>query len=373
MKKGYQRLLIFEFILFVFLFLNSFVWNILDKNIIFLLILIVIFKFVFGVEKDRHRYVKDVIFDIVIVLLVSFLLYYLFGILIGFYRIDNYYNWYGLRTFILPTIFSIILKEYLRYQLLSKSEGNNLLIVTTVILFLFIDISTAIYYGKFSNSYDIFMFFALTFLPRLSNNITCSYITIKLGYKPNIVWLLFVELYIYFIPIVPNPNEYMLSIIRFVFPLIILWRVYSLFEKIKDSEIIRDYNKNNKFILIFPTLLVILLVYITSGYFKYYAVAIGSGSMVPAINRGDIVIIEKIESDYGVIGNNEIIAFFHDNVMFIHRVVNIIEKENKYYFYTKGDANEIMDNFSVHEEDIVGVIRFKIPYIGLPTVWLSEL
>lgn len=375
MKKGYQKLLIFEIILFVFLFLNSFVWNILDSynTILFLIIIIILFKYIFGLEKDKHRYVKDVIYDIIIVLLVSFLLYYLFGILIGFYRIDNYYNWFGIKTFLLPMTLIIILKEFLRYQMLNKSEGNKLLIVTTIILFVFMDISTALYYEKFSTSSDIFMFIALTFLPKLSRNIVCSYITTKLGYKPNFVWLFVVELYIYLIPIVPNPNEYILSIIRFVFPLLIFWKVYSLFERLKDSEIVRDYNKDNKLILVLPTLIVILIVYFTSGYFRYYSVAIGSGSMTPFINKGDVVVIENIGNNFDKIDNGQVIAFKHDNVMVVHRVVNILEKEGKYYFYTKGDANKEIDNFSIYEEDIIGIVNLVIPYIGFPTVWLSEL
>lgn len=375
MKRGYQKLLIFEIILFIFLLLNGFVWNILDSynTVMFLFIIIVLFKYIFGLEKDKHRYVKDVIYDILIVLLVAFLLYYLFGILIGFYRIDNYYNWYGVKTFLLPMLLIIILKEYLRYQMLNKSEGSNLLIVVTLILFLFMDISTAIYYENFSSSYDTFMFLALTFLPKISRNIACSYISTKLGYKPNIVWLLVVELYVYLIPIVPNPNEYILSIIRFVFPLIIMGKVYSLFDKLKDSEIVRNYKKENGLIFILPTLFVILVVYFTSGYFRYYAVAIGSGSMTPVINKGDVVIIENIEDSFDKIENGQVIAFKHDNVMVVHRIVNILEKEGKYYFYTKGDANKDVDNFSVYEEDIIGVVNFRIPYIGLPTVWVSEL
>lgn len=375
MKRGHKKLLIFEIILFIFLFLNSFVWNILDSynNVVFLFISILLFKYIFGLEKDKHRYVKDVIYDILIVLLISFLLYYLFGVVIGFYRIDNYYNWFGIKTFILPLTLIIVLKEFLRYQMLNKADGSKLLIITTIMLFIFIDISTAIYYGNFLDSYNFFLFIALTLLPKISKNIVSSYITTKLGYKPNLVWLLLLELYVYLIPIVPNCNEYILSLIRFIFPLIILWKIESFFEKESCSYIERDYKKENKFIFVLPTLFVVLVVYFTSGYFKYYSVAIASGSMNPYISKGDVVIVENINKDYEEIEVGEVIAFKKDNVIVVHRVVNILEKENKYYFYTKGDSNKDMDNFSVHEEDIIGIVDLVIPYIGFPTVWLSEL
>ena len=98
MKRGYQRLLTFEIILFVLLFLNSFVWNILNgyKTIIFLILTIVILKFIIGIERDRHRYTRDIIFDIIIFLLIFFLLYYLSGLFIGFAKTKDYYNINGI-------------------------------------------------------------------------------------------------------------------------------------------------------------------------------------------------------------------------------------------------------------------------------------
>lgn len=376
MKKGYKRLLFFEIIIFLILILNSFVWNILKEYnmVIFLIISIIIFKMFIGIEKDHHRYAKDIIFNIVIFLLVAFLVYYLFGIVIGFYKIDNYFNWYGLKTFILPLIATVILKEYLRYQVLTKSEECKLFIIISVILFTFIDITNAIYYGTFDTWYNLFIFVALTLLPSVSSNIAASYISLKVGYKPNIIWLLITKLYVYFIPIVPNPNEYIISVIRFVFPLLIAYRVYVLFAKVKDEEISRDYNKSKKGIaLIIPTILVIIMVYLTSGYFHYYAIAIASDSMHPQIKKGDVVIIEKVSDNYDTLAIGDIIAFKYNDVIIVHRIVNIVNENDEYYFYTKGDANNNVDNFAISEDMIIGIVNYKVPYIGLPTVWLNEL
>ncbi len=376
MKKGYKRLLFFEIILLFIFFLNSFVWNILNEYnmLIFLIISIIIFKMFIGVEKDRHRYTKDIIFNILIFLLASLLIYYLFGILIGFYKIDNYFNLYGLKTFIIPMLATIILKEYLRYQVLTKSEESKLFIIIAVIIFILIDISNAIYYRTFDTLYSIFMFVALTLLPSISSNIAASYISIKVGYKPNIIWILITKMYIYFTPIVPNPNEYILSVIRFVFPLLIAYRVYMLFTKVKDEEISRNYNKCKKGIsLIIPTILVVIMVYLTSGYFHYYAIAIASGSMHPQIKKGDVVIIEKVSDNYDTLKVGEVLAFKYNDVIVVHRIINIVNENNKYYFYSKGDANNNADNFVISEDMVIGVVNYKVPYIGLPTVWLNEL
>ena len=85
MKKGYKKLLIFQLIMFFILIVNSFFHNILGNysTIIFLILTIIIFKKIYGIERDKHRFTQDIIFDIIIFLLAFFLIYYLSGIIIG--------------------------------------------------------------------------------------------------------------------------------------------------------------------------------------------------------------------------------------------------------------------------------------------------
>ena len=114
------------------------------------------------------------------------------------------------------------------------------------------------------------------------------------------------------------------------------------------------------------------IIYITSGYFKYYAIAIGSGSMFPNIKKGDAVIIEKVRN-IDDIAENEIIAYRYNNIIVVHRLNKKIYTGSEYYFYTKGDANNALDNYKITKDMIIGIVRVKIPYIGYPTVWLNEL
>ena len=107
MKRGYRNLFIFELIIFIVLFLNSFVSSILSntKMILFLLIIIVSFKFLFRrFEKDRHRYTKDIIFEEIVFLTIFLLLYYLSGILLSFAKVGNYYTLKSITNIIIPII-----------------------------------------------------------------------------------------------------------------------------------------------------------------------------------------------------------------------------------------------------------------------------
>lgn len=376
MKKGHKKLLLFELFLLIMLLVNSFVLNILAKYniVIFLLVSIILFKIIFGIEKDRNRYVKDIIYEVIIFLMVFFLVYYLSGIFIGFVKTDNYYSYYGITTFIIPIILTIILKEYLRYNVLKKSEGSKLLNFIVYLLFIMIDLTNIMSLTTFSSAYKLFMFFALTLLPTISNNIFCTYVSLKYGYKPNIIYLIVINLYSYMLPLVPNLNDYLYSIVFIIYPLFMGYRVYLFNQKYNfDSDMIPGRKKKDYILIMVSSIFLIVIVYLTSGYFKYYAITIGSGSMFPNIKVGDIVIIEKIDKNYEKIEVGDIIAYSRSNVTVVHRLENMVEEDGKRYYYTKGDANKDIDNYVIKEEEILGVVNNKIPYIGLPVIWLKGL
>lgn len=376
MKRGYERLFVFATFIFLFLFINFYVVNFLSgfKMSLFLIFILVIFKYLFGFERDNHRYVKDFIMDELIFLIIFFLIYYLSGILFGFVR-TNYINYDGFMRFILPTIFYVILREYFRYMVMCKSGNNKFLIILFLLLIVFMDISESFHYTNVSGNYNAFVYFAIFFLPSLCSNVVFSYITIKMGYKPLIVYSLIIELYSYLLPIVPNPSEYIHAMVLFLLPVIFGYRAYNFFGKMKNEKLERDYFKNKYSLKAFlpVSLIVVVLVYFISGYFDYWAISIASGSMSKAINKGDIVIIHKIEDNYEKIDVGQVLVYEYQGNVIVHRIVDKIKLDDKYYFSTKGDANLSVDNIIIEEDMIVGVVKFRIPFLGLPTVWLNEL
>ena len=374
MKKGYLRLLIFELVLIVLFILSGFVSSILSGYIKVLSIIgiLVIFKFMFGYEKDRHRYWKSICIEIAICLLTYFLLYYLLGILIGFVKTGNYWTSNNIINVIIPLILTIILKEILRYMMLIKSEGSKLLLVITTMFFIILDIAGQINDSILVTPYAFFCFIAVTVLPIISTNIFCSYVSYRSGYRPTIFYLLIKNLYVYVIPIIPNPNEYLYSIIELIIPMIFMFRIYKFFLKDRDDEVLREYHKNRIIPLIIPTVIVCVLVYFTSGYSYYHAIAIASGSMTPNINKGDVVLIEK-NTNFENLDVGQVIAYKKGNIVVVHRLVKKIEVDGEYYFYTKGDANDTEDNYEITEDMFIGIVNVKIPFIGYPTVWLNSL
>ncbi len=375
MKKSYQKLIIFDIIFAIILLLNSFILNILGNYYymdIFLIVLLIIFKLLFGFEKDRHRYVKDIITNMLIILLVTFICYYILGIFIGFYRTTNYLTFYGIRTFVIPYMFIIAAREYLRMQMLYKTEKSKILTFITCLVFILLDLSVRIKGSTFDNSYNVFIFMALTLLPIISSNIVCTYIARKVGFKPNIFWLIIFNMYTVFIPIAPNGGLYIQSLLQFLFPFALMYNVYIFFQK-RAKDIPISYIKKRIYVEIYTlAILVFFLAYFVSGYFRYYAVAVATGSMVPKINVGDVAIVDQYV-DYKKCKIGDIVAYKYHGIVVVHRIYDIVTIKGDYYFYTKGDANDTPDNYIIYPDMIIGRVGLKVPYIGIPTVWLNRL
>ena len=94
--------------------------------------------------------------------------------------------------------------------------------------------------------------------------------------------------------------------------------------------------------------------------------------MKTKINKGDVVLIEKINEKYDSLKVGQVLAFYQGKRIYVHRIVDMARNGDEHFFYTKGDANNYVDNFVVKEGDIIGIVRFKIPCIGMPTVWLNK-
>ena len=85
-----------------------------------------------------------------------------------------------------------------------------------------------------------------------------------------------------------------------------------------------------------------------------------SGSMRPALEPGDIIIIK----DNTNIVEGDIITFKSNNLIITHRVVNVKSEEGGYLYQTKGDNNNVEDKTLIKQENILGEYLFRIPYLG---------
>jgi signal peptidase len=138
-------------------------------------------------------------------------------------------------------------------------------------------------------------------------------------------------------------------------------------------------------------LMIVLVIIIVFGFWggmqyalgtEYPMLAVSSGSMcmLPGpycdgwshpfertLHVGDLIIVQKVNPadinakpyPYG-----DIIVFHRGNDLIVHRAINKTDIGGKIYFTTKGDGNDYPDTQKVSQDDVVGRVILRIPWLG---------
>ncbi len=90
----------------------------------------------------------------------------------------------------------------------------------------------------------------------------------------------------------------------------------------------------------------------------YHVLGVEGGSMAPTILPGDLIVLVRPPA---VVEPGMILTLEVDGKVVTHRVVEVLSNGR---FVTKGDANNISDDFSHNQVRVVGQYAFRIPAIG---------
>ncbi|PVI01092.1 putative signal peptidase I [Periconia macrospinosa] len=122
-----------------------------------------------------------------------------------------------------------------------------------------------------------------------------------------------------------------------------------------------------------------------------------SASMAPAFFRGDILIISN-NTDRIKVGDIPVVWFEDATLPMVHRAVKVVWGQRKdvngdgseemkgsgeanveQFVLTKGDNSPIDDvalypwgQKFVYREQIIGVVKWYVPWLGWPAIWLQE-
>lgn len=377
MKKGFNKILILEIILLIFLLFNSFVFKIANMYVIsgimlpFLIIMIVLN----GFEKDNYRYKKDVLLNIIIFLLMYYFITYFLGLFSGFVKSSYSLSFINIIKNTFPVIALILISELMRYVLFNKTKRNLPCLIIGCLLFVMVDVNTMVHIYDVKTALGITKMICLVVFPSITKNIFLTYLTMKVGYKNGIIYRLITELSTYLLPIFPDFGEYINVLLKTVLPIAIMARLNNMFNyysvrKIKDSR----YNNRKLVLYSFITFALLTIVLLTSGLFTYQALTIGSGSMSPAIEKGDVIVLKSMKNEEArKIKKGDVLVYNHDNKIIVHRVIKKSNNGETISFKTKGDYNNAKDSWTVKQEDVIGIVKFRIRWVGMPTVALNEL
>lgn len=369
-KKAY----IFDFILLIFIFILRFLLiNKYSKiyeivTILFFVIASFILYKLLGFRKSKSLISENATQIVIISLLLFILLTYLSGLYFGFLR-----NAYSLNiksiisnTYMLAVV--IISEELIRWMIAKSSKKDIKPLIILSILYVLLDV--ALEYNTSIQGIKLFVFITDSVLASLSRNALATYITYKISYIPSLIMNLFFGLYIYILPIFPDYGYYISSIIGIVFPYLVYLAINKLarYAEHVKTPVIRKKVWYFNIPLIVCLMFIIILV---SGIFKYQIMAVGSGSMEPIIFKGDAIIFEKY-NEKEKINIDDIIVFRQSGKYITHRVVEIKNYQDHVRYITKGDNNNNEDDYLTTNNEVVGVVKMKIKYLGLPTIWFQE-
>jgi len=121
-------------------------------------------------------------------------------------------------------------------------------------------------------------------------------------------------------------------------------------------------------VLVVVATLLVVTVLSDLGLLPEYWAAVGSYSMVPTLEIGDLVLLTPVKTSSILLGK-VIVYRGPGGEEIIHRVIKILNGGVR----TKGDANPLPDPFIVPLSSIRGVVTAVIPYVGFPSVVLKNL
>ncbi len=110
-------------------------------------------------------------------------------------------------------------------------------------------------------------------------------------------------------------------------------------------------------------LLLLVFVFLLPALLGWSFSTVEGGSMEPELSLGEVIAIQPVEPEE--IKPGDIVSFkFPDKVPITHRVVEVIDLEGQLSFQTKGDANEEPDPYTITSGNLIGQVKFQVPYVG---------
>ena len=374
-----QNLIIYSSLI-IYMILNTFVITPLGldyyNEIIHPLMWILLCAVAVFLSRDSSIRVKgeqDKTQSLLIALIVYIIAYFLLGLIFGFERtpyakdlfsiIKNLWSFAGL----------IFFQEFIREALIKNEKKKVWNFILMTIIFAAINLNIFNIASNYETLKEGFMYTSTTLIPTILESALCTYLVYIGGVRFSIIYRLFVTVPPFIVPIIPNFDWFGTAIVGVLLPLAVY--VYMNYVHVNKAERLskRERRKYNPIVYVPVFVLIAMLAGFVMGLFKYQPIAVLSGSMSPTFNRGDAVVINKLNTtEKYKLKEGDIIQFVSGTKYVVHRIVEITNDEygNK-LFVTKGDHNNTIDANKVAIEDVIGKVSFVVPYIGYPSVWLS--
>jgi signal peptidase I len=213
-----------------------------------------------------------------------------------------------------------------------------------------------------------------SWLPLLAENLLASLLVLIAGPRASLAYRGLLAAFWWFCPVLPDLNWVFKGLFGAVIPIlgIILVNSYYTHQAVRGQpkRVIKKTALQSGWII--TALVCVVIVWFAIGVFPFQPQLVGSGSMNPALQTGDIVIVAKMPADKIRLG--DIVQYRKDeNTTIIHRVVAFDQTGGYKTFITKGDSNSSVDENPVLPDNIIGKVVFNLPKVGILSIIIKNI
>ena len=341
---------------------------------IFYILLFIIFYSVVGRNEKKLKEAGTAPLIMGIVALLYIFLMFLSGVFLGFGKNPMFT---GTMIFIkniwiyVPFVF---LSETIRVLIAKNTPSGSkvFMAVFITLIYTFVQIENLNNFVKFNLGTQI-DYVITTVLPILVLNSVLTYVAFSGSFTACFILRGVYALIPVLSPVLPDISKILWAIMVY-FVMFIAFIMYdrSIFSSGKKVR----HQRYAWTVYIIPGILVIFSIAFGSGITQWNPVAIASTSMTGTFDRGSLVFIKKIPNEkvQSTIEIGDVIQFISGNISVVHRVVDIVNDSfGDRLYVTKGDNNPNPDQYPVKTNQIIGIARVYVPYLGYPAVFLMYL
>ena len=208
-----------------------------------------------------------------------------------------------------------------------------------------------------------------SWMPLLAENLAASLLVLLAGARASLAYRGLLAAFWWLCPILPNLDWAFKGLIGAAVPILGMVVINSYFSsaaaRLRTRKKIRSASLPAGWIT--TAVFCVIIIWFATGVFPIKPSLVPTGSMVPLINPGDVVLTAPVNTN--TIKRGDIIEFrdLKQNINIIHRVIEIEGEGQNRYFITQGDANSSPDADPVSSQAVLGKTVFTIPKIG----WIS--
>ncbi len=324
-----------------------------------------------GLRRIRSWFDKRVTIVAALVSIFYIIIYMDIGLFTGFGRSPLSFT-PGALTVNLILVSSTLLGVELSRAYIIKSFGGGrpfLAIGLVTLLYSFVSVSI-IRLLSFSDPLALTKFLGTGLLPVIAVNLLASYLALIGGPIASLAYRAPLMAIMWFSPILPNLSWGIEALLGVMAPTMSFLAINQFIPAatLRRSGIpveTKGLGRNSGSSLrgwMIASVLCVLVVWTSTGLLGIQPTTVISGSMRPTMDVGDIAIVLYAPADS--VQTGDIIQFWRDGEMVIHRVVEVSDEETRRLFVTKGDANREPDAAPVYPRQVKGKVVLNIPKVG---------